>query len=350
MARTGPRTVHTSRSGTLLHSSYGVGGRARAASWRDGPMPDVPPELLHGPFTRAHALALGVTARVLEGVRFRRLHHGVYVHRSHELTWADEVEAARLALPSSARTTGATRLREAGFDAGDRWPLHFVVEGDLHLTLDRVILHRTVKMPASDDNGVSIEAAFVAFCAGARLLDAIRVGSVLLNKGALDLGLLGQMLHEEPWRRGVPETAYAVPHLEGRCRSMPEAELFAYVVFAELPEPQVNQQVELEAGVQLTPDLWFQDYGLVVEYEGSQHQEDRAQYNADIDRYALYRRHGVPYEQVTKERMRSPRATVRVVHAALVSEGYAGPPPVFGAQWATLFEPLATLVRRTRAG
>ena len=95
-------------------------------------MHHVAPELLHGPFTREYALALGMPARVLEGVQFLRLHQGVYVHRSREMTWADHVEAARLALPPSARTTGATRLRLAGFDAGDRWPLHFVVEGDLH--------------------------------------------------------------------------------------------------------------------------------------------------------------------------------------------------------------------------
>jgi len=57
----------------------------------------------------------------------------------------------------------------------------------------------------------------------------------------------------------------------------------------------------------------------------------------------------VPYELITKERMRSPKATVRLVHAALVREGYTGPRPEFGEQWATLFEPLARLVRRTRA-
>jgi hypothetical protein len=312
-------------------------------------MHDVTPELLHGPFTRAYALALGMPARVLEGVQFRRLHQGVYVHRNHEMTWADHVDAARLALPSSARTTGATRLQQAGFDAGDRWPLHFVVEGDLHLVLDGVFLHRTVKMPPNDDNAVSIEAAFVAFCAQARLLDAITVGSVLLNKGVLDLGLLDEILRQETWRHGVPETSYALPHLEGRCRSMPEAELFAYIVFAELPVPEVNRRIAVVEGVALTPDLWFEDYGLVVEYEGSQHQNERGQYNADIDRYALYRRHDVPYEQVTKERMRSPKATVRLVHAALVAEGYTGPPPVFGAQWWSLLEPLAHLVRRPRA-
>lgn len=312
-------------------------------------MHPVPADLLHGPFTRVDALESGLSARVLEGVQFRRLHQGVYVHRRHEMTWTDHVEAARLALPACARTTGVTRLQQAGVDVGDRWPLHFVVEGDLHLTLEGVFLHRTVKIPPNDDDGASIEAAFVAFCADSRLLDAVRVGSLLLHEELLDRGLLDQILLEEKWRRGVSETTYALPFLEARCRSMPEAELFAYVVFASLPVPEVNCPLRLDDDVELTPDLWFEDHGLVVEYEGAHHQDDRAQYNADIDRYALYRRHDVPYELVTKERMRSPKATVRRVHAALVAAGYDGPPPQFGELWESLFLPLSELVRRQRA-
>ncbi|MCF6378791.1 hypothetical protein L2K70_14345 [Nocardioides KLBMP 9356] len=309
----------------------------------------IPDDFLHGPFGRLDALDAGVPARVLEGVRFRRLHKGVYVHRDHDMTWADHVEAARLALPESARTTATTRLRQLGFSLGNAWPLHFVVEGDLHLELDGVFLHRTVKMPPSDDAGVSVEAAFVALCADSRLIDAITMGCVLLNKQRLDLGLLDQVLTEEKWRRGVPETAYVLPFLDGRCRSMKEAELLSYVVFAGMPMPDVNVAIEVAPGVELTPDLRFAHYEQVVEFEGGQHQGERGQYLADIDRYALYRRHAVPYELVTKERMRSPKSVVRLVHHALVERGYDGPPPHFGEHWDSLFRPITDLVRRLRA-
>lgn len=309
----------------------------------------VPEHLCHGPITRQQALQLGVTRDVLEGVQFRRLHQSVYVHRTHRMTWFDHLEAARLALPTTARTTGATRLRQLGLGVGPLFPLHFVVEGDLHLTLDGVFLHRTAKMPPHNEHGVSAEAAFVAYCADSRLIDAIRVGSVLLNKKVLDGPNLEHMLTEEPWRRGAAETSYALPFLEGDCRSMTEAELFAYVVFAELPVPDVNRTIELAGGDAVAPDLWFEDYGLAVEYEGGHHQDDRGQYLADIDRYAAYRRSDVPYEQVTKERLRSPRATVRLVHRALVDRGYDGPPPNFEGGWLLLFMLLSDLVRRTRA-
>ncbi|MBL0748708.1 hypothetical protein [Nocardioides baculatus] len=309
----------------------------------------IPDDFLHRPFGRLDALDAGVPARVLEGVRFRRLHKGVYVHRDHEMTWEDHVAAARLALPESARTTGTTRLRQLGFALGSEWPLHFVVEGDLHLELEGVFLHRTVKMPPNGDEAVSTEAAFVAFCAEARLIDAIKMGCVLLHKERLDLDLLDQILTEEKWRRGVVETSYVLPFLDDRCRSMTEAELLALFVFAGLPMPEVNVALEVAPGIELTPDFRFGQYQQVVEYEGGQHQDDRGQYVADIDRYALYRRHGVPYAQITKERMRSPKATVRLVHRALVDCGYDGPPPDFGKQWDDLFRPVADVVRPVRA-
>lgn len=257
--------------------------------------------------------------------------------------------AARLALPASARTTGATRLQELGLDVGPRSPLHFVVETDLHLTLDDVFLHRTVKMPACDEDGTHAETAFMAYCAESRTIDAIKAGCLLLRRERLDADVLERVLAEETWRRGVAETTYVLPFLNGRCRSLPEAELLAYVVCAGLPIPEVNQPIELAPGLWVTPDQWYVPYEVAIEYEGSQHQEDRDQYNADIDRYAGYRRHRIDYELITKERMRSPKATVRVVHAALVSRGYDGTPPDFGGLWPTLFVPLTDVVRPLRA-
>ncbi|PKH43490.1 hypothetical protein SAMN05192575_108120 [Nocardioides alpinus] len=306
----------------------------------------VPEDFLHRPFRRAEALASGITRSVLQGPQFRRVHEAVYCHVAHDPSFADRIAAARLALPPDALTTGITTLQEMGIDHGPRVPLHFVVQGTLHLAVDGIFLHRTVKLPPSVGGSVSTEAAFVAYCAEARLIDAVKVGCELLRLAHLDLHLLDQLLIEEKWRRGVAETTYVLPFLDDRCRSMPEAELLTYVVCAGLPQPEVNSKVELAPGVQVTPDLWWLLFLLAVEYEGSQHQEDRAQYNADIDRYAAYRRHGAAYELVTKERMRTPKTTVRGIHAALVARGYDGPAPDFGARWDALFQPVHRLVRR----
>jgi hypothetical protein len=290
---------------------------------------------------------------VLEGVQFVRLHKGVYRHRHHVMTFEDHLTAARLALPAGARTTGATRLQEIGLDVGPARPLHFVVEGDLHLVLEGVFLHRTVLMPPHDDDGVSVEAAFVAYCASARVIDAIKAGSVLLEKCEMSVDALAALLDEQPWRRGVAETRWVLPHLDARCRSLPEAELVAMIRFAGLPEPEVNRTLVLGEGVEVTPDLWWPAYDGVVEYEGAQHQEDRDQYVADIDRYVVYRRRGTRYRQVTRERMRAPKDVARHVHELLLEGGYQGPAPDFGGLWDSLFQRISDVVlpqRIARAG
>lgn len=308
-------------------------------------MYDVPDAFRGGPFARAHALEAGIPRRVLHGVQFVRDHQGVYHHRDHQMTFCDRITAARLALPTAARTTGITRLQELGLSHGPSSPLHFVVQGDHHLALDGVFLHRTALMPPHDAVGVMAEAAFVAYCAEARTIDAVKVGSILLHRDLLDVEALGTLLAAQPWRRGVVEARWVLPHLDARCRSLPEAELLTLVRFAGLPEPDVNVTIELEPGVTLTPDLWFDAHRRAVEYEGSHHQEERGQYNADIDRYVLYRRHDVGYAQITKERLRTPKAAVRQVYSVLADGGYEGLPPVFGQLWSLLFTRLADVVR-----
>ncbi|GAA5115487.1 hypothetical protein GCM10023339_22730 [Alloalcanivorax gelatiniphagus] len=305
----------------------------------------VPDAFRVGVFHRAAARDAGIPARVLEGVQFVRVHKGVYHHRGHVLTFQDRIQAARLVLPDTALTTGITRIQEAGVDLGSRRVLHFVVEGDLHLTLDGVFLHRTVMLPPADGRGVTLEAAFVACCAELRVIDAIKVGSLLASCHQLSIDRLERLVTDQPWRRGCVEARWVLPHLDDRCRSLPEAEVLALVRFAGLPECDVNCRVEIGPGIVLTPDLWFAAYRRAVEYEGSHHQEERAQYNADIDRYAAYRKYDADYVQVTKERLRSPRATARSIHALLVEGGYHGPPPDFGATWALLFQRLAEVVR-----
>ena len=63
-----------------------------------------------------------------------------------------------------------------------------------------------------------------------------------------------------------------------------------------MPRPEVNVELTLSAGDPIViVDLLFERGGLVVEYEGQHHQNDRLQYSSDIGRYALLRRNKVPY-------------------------------------------------------
>jgi hypothetical protein len=292
-------------------------------------------------------LAAGITPRVLEGVRFVRIHQGVYRHRDHVMSFDDNLVAARLALPAHAYPTGVTRLQLLGLDVGPRAPVRFVVEGDLHLALDGVFLHRTVKLPPVDEVGVTPAAAFVAYAHRASTIDAIAVGDWLIHRGHVDPDEVRALALAEEWRDGAPEAWWVLDHMAPDSRSIPESKVRAMSVFAGLPGPSPNGAIEL-GDIVVHGDLWYSAYRFVVEYEGEQHQLDRGQYVSDIDRYSLYRRHGIRYLQATKELVRSPRSLVRRIHEGLVEGGYDGPPPHFGARWETLFARLALVVPRRR--
>lgn len=300
-------------------------------------MADIPEQLRQGPFTRATALAAGVTPRVLEGPSFVRVFPRVYAPRLLELTEEQWRSAAAMALPDRARLTGITRLQALGLDFGPRRPLRFVLEGDLHLDLDGVFVHRTRKLAPHDDSGVSPAAAFLAYCALARVIDAIKVGDWLLHHDHTDRAAVLALADAAPWRAGALEATWVLDHLDAAARSLMESECRAVLAFAGLPEPEVNAPLPLGPGREAFGDLWFEKWRTVVEYEGSHHQDDRDQYLSDLDRYALLRRADLRYVQVTKELLARPRRFVGAVHRELVAAGYDGPPPAFGDRWRTLF-------------
>lgn len=311
-------------------------------------MHPIPERLLHGPFHRRTALAAGLSPRVLEGTRFERVLPRVYCHRAHAMTPDDWVEAAVLALPDRARLTGITRIQQLGLDFGPRLPVRLVVEGDLHLAFDQIFLHRTKRLPPTDDEGVTPAAAFIAYCRRARVIDAIKVGDWLLHHGHMTSTELRDLALAEQWRDGASEALWVLDHLDGDSRSLPESETRAVLTFAGLPVPEVNRRLSLDEDLVLIGDLVYEQWRLVIEYEGSHHQLQRAQYVSDLDRYAAMRRHDLAYVQVTQEKLRHARTLVGEVFRELIARGYDGPQPAFRGQWDLLFARIHDILESER--
>ncbi|GAA2149956.1 hypothetical protein GCM10009844_30270 [Nocardioides koreensis] len=281
---------------------------------------------------------------MLEGRRFVRVFPGVWRHVDHELTEPDWVEAARLALPDSAHLTGLSRLRQLGLDFGSQWPLRFVVEGDHHAAIEGVFLHRTRKLAPTDDVGVTPAAAFISYAARARVIDLIKIGDWLLHHGHITVEEVRALALSAPWREGAHEAVWILDHLDARARSLKESETRSVLEFSGLQPPDVNTSVPVGENVTVIGDLVYRRWRTVVEYEGSQHQEEREQYVADLDRYALMRGAQITYVQVTHEKLAHARTLVGEVFRALVANGYDGPPPEFGEQWRLLFAPVSAAV------
>lgn len=286
---------------------------------------------------------------MLRGRRFERLHEGVWHLTEHEMTWDDLVTAAQLALPGRAYVTGITLIQRLGLDFGPRLPLHFVIEGDHHLELDRVFLHRTKRLAPTSGEGVVVAAAFLAYCATARVIDAIKVGDWLLHHQHASVAAIEALALAAPWRLGAAEALWVTPFLCAEARSLKESESRAVLCFAGLPQPEVNAALPVDrVDFQPIGDLYYPAYRSVVEYEGRQHHQDRRQYNSDVDRYALFRRAELRYVQVTAEKLRNPRQVATEVFRMLVEAGYDGPSPEFGDRWSHLFTPLSGLVGSRR--
>lgn len=313
-------------------------------------MREIPSQLRHGPFTRAMASEQKVTARMLEGRRFERVLPGVWRWRDHEMTEDDWFAAAAMTLPERAHLTGISRLQRLGLDFGPRRPIRFVIEGDHHLDIDGIFLHRTKRLPPTDEVGTTVPAAFVAYCARARVVDAIKVGDWLLHEGHTTVEAIRTLALAELWRDGAHEAIWILDHLDGRCRSLKESETRAVLEFAGLARPAVNVRVDVGEDVVVIGDLVFEAWQVVVEYEGAHHQLDRDQYVADLDRYALMRGAGIAYVQASHEKLAHARTFVGEVYRALLARGYGGPPPEFGERWRTLFMRVSDVVgpRRDR--
>lgn len=315
------------------------------------PRPLVPEDLRHRPFSQSEGLALGLTVHKLNGSTWTRLFPRVWAHRDHTMTTSDWIAAAKLAMPLRAQLSHLSRIQAIGLDIGPVKPVHFTVSGDLHLAFDDVFLHRTEVLPPLDDVGVTPGAAFIQYCAAARMIDAIKVGDWLLHHRHMTVLEVAELARRDAWRPGARQARRVLPHLDAASRSMKESETRAFVIFSGLPAPEVNVSLVV-AGERIgIVDLLIRCVMLVLEYEGRQHAESITQFNRDIHRYAAFRRHGVEYLQVTNEMTDRPKTLIHRVHARMVELGYDGPPPVFADRWNSLFEPIPTrsgdLVART---
>jgi hypothetical protein len=309
----------------------------------------IPEPLLAGPFTRAQATEAGATKAMLAGARFVRVHPRVWRHRDHRMSWSDEIRAAQLALPRAACLTHLTRIQLLGLDFGRRRPLHFVIEGELHLALEGVFLHRTKQLAPATDRAVVPAAAFIAFCSTATLIDAVVVGDWLLQHKHITLPELVELALGAPWRDGADETLFVLDRLDRRSRSLKESEMRAILEASGLPKAEPNHPIVFGEDARAFGDLVYVEHGLVVEFQGGHHQEDRGQYVADIERFALFRDYGVPYIEVTRESLARPSTLIGTVYRTLIGLGYAGPPPQLGEGFHALFRPIRTLLPPRRA-
>lgn len=131
------------------------------------------------------------------------------------------------------------------------------------------------------------------------------------------------MLDRHKGTPGIQKARVALDLARVGSDSAPETRLRLELVYAGLPEAQLNVPTALSAGVVREPDLAYPEQNVAVEYDGEVHSE-AAQIVRDIAREEDFVRAGWLLVRISKRHMlNDARAAVAKVRSALTSRGWS---------------------------
>jgi very-short-patch-repair endonuclease len=118
-----------------------------------------------------------------------------------------------------------------------------------------------------------------------------------------------------------------------------ESRLRMLIVLAGLPEPKVNLVLWTADGrYEFRFDLWYEEYRLIVEYDGDQHATDPQQRKHDLlRREELDRRDLRMLVFISGDVYKTPSQTLERIHRGLVDRGAKGLRPRFREEWRRYF-------------
>jgi hypothetical protein len=300
----------------------------------------IPADLLAAPFRLETAQELGISRDILRGNRFCRPYRGVYVARAVPDSLVMRVRAALLAAPPGSWPSHTTGLALWGLEVGSLSTIHLSTDHPHEIELPGVAVHRRLRRPALVVcDGLPLgspERNWVESCLLLGFVNRVVVADWLL-RWHIDRDSLGAFVMATHLG-GVKRARRVMAYARERVDSPKETVVRLCLVFAHLPEPEVNIDLSSESRFIARPDLRYPRYRVAVEYDGQYHLKSAAQREYDNMRRENLERLGWIVIVATADRMREPRHVVHRVYAALRERGYAGPAPVFSTMWSSWFE------------
>lgn len=274
---------------------------------------------------------------MLRGPRFQRLAHGIYAPAAARIGLVERAAAALMVLPADAVLTGVTALHLHGVEVGEPLPVRAVTATRTQTRRVGIRLIRAQQLPPHRWRLAHAVAAWLNACAEVNLLEAVTAGDWLLHRRLTTLDVLRDSAARfaGPGCRMARRAAGLVAE---KVESPRETRLRLALVLARLPVPRCNITLGNDEFAIGRVDMLYEEFKVILEYDGDDHRLDRGQWNLDIDRNDAFADEGYLTVRVTAARMRRPRAVVRRVHAKLVALGYRGPDPVFDGEWRAVFE------------
>ena len=280
------------------------------------------------PFTRRRARAERLTADEIEGPRFRRIFHGVYIRADVKVTTEVRARAVMLIAKDGGYVSHHTAARLWGGWAPVSTDTHISTPGVESRTERRGIrAHRAEPgvVPVVR-NGIPLAPPARVFLQlagdGLGLVDLVAVGDSLIAKGRVTQQELIDAA--ATWGgTGCRRARRAAGLVREGVDSVMETRLRMLMVLARLPEPRVNRILRADDGSwEYRIDLSYVGILLAIEYEGRQHAESASQWNSDIRRRTKLEAMGWRIVLVTAEGIfQYPEETLRDIKNALRDRG-----------------------------
>jgi hypothetical protein len=296
------------------------------------------------PFTRAEALAAGLTDVDLRSRRFQRLFHGLYIRSGSKIGVRQMAAAALHISPPGAFASHETAAALWGAAVGDLNEVHISVpKGSSRSERRGIVAHRATGdqnprlcrgLPVSDPTHVFLELA----AAHKDLVDLIAIGDSLVRRGRTRPEALVEAA-EDYIGKGSRLARRAASYIRLGVDSPKESRLRMLMVLGGLPEPCVNYILrEANGDWAQRLDFCYRELKLIIEYDGRHHAEVRANWLKDIKRREALEREGWRFVIVTAEGLYDdPLETLQRIRLAITDQGGHLRSRRISAEWYRLF-------------
>lgn len=301
----------------------------------------IPAGLRGRPFTIKEALALGLTPRMLQNRRFRRLFPHVYCCADLILDDATWAFAALLSVGPHAAASHESGLAVWGVTIGTRGSVHLCTHRRSPTRIPGIEMHRSFELGTVQNvegcRVLSPERCLVGASTRRKLVDLVMAGDWLITNGHMTRDSFLTFVTREHFD-GVQRARRVAELLEPGAESPRESVVRVILELAGLPRPMCNRSYGDEHEFFARPDMSYPKWKVAIEYDGRQHGLSLNQRVHDVWRREQMERLGWTFIIVTAADLHRPREIVNRVLRALVEHGYTGPRPEFSYEWTRTFE------------
>lgn len=305
--------------------------------------PADPPLDVSKPFTRAQALAAGITDQMLRSSAYQQLLHGVHVSSQVKATAAVRSRAALLAVSAEKAVishVSAARLYGVPVPTFPEEHVSVLRAGERSRRRG-VVCHVGPEQGTRRIDGMLVSSPERTFCELVSMLglvDLVIAGDHMVRHDLTTPELLRSAVERSPLpRRRAARRAAAL--VRERVDSPAETMCRLLIVLADLPEPVVNQEVRTDEGLLLRRhDLAYPEQRLAIEVQGRHHIQMADTWHKDVEREEDSKSDGWRITNIIASLLFSdPESVLGRIHTAMQQSGVPGLPRRPSEGWRRYF-------------